>query len=73
MKPITKAKPRTQLMIMPARDPPFEDRHKQVKHVMGQKQPGLPTKNMQKNPDDREILQMHPQLCSYHRTVGKTQ
>jgi len=56
MKPITKATPRTQVMIMPARDPPFGDGHKQAKHVRGQKQPGLPTKNKQKNPDDREMM-----------------
>jgi len=46
-------------MLMPARDPPFGDGHKQAKHAMGQKQPGLPTKNKQKNPDDREMLQKH--------------
>ena len=46
-------------MFMPARDPSFGDGHKQAKHVMGQKQPGLPTKNKQKNLADREILQKH--------------
>ena len=50
------AKPGTQHMIMPARDPPLGDGHEQAKHVMGQEQSGLPTKNKQKNPADREIL-----------------
>jgi len=46
-------------MFMPARDPSFGDGHKQAKHVMGQKQPGLPTQNKQINPADREILQKY--------------
>jgi len=55
IKPITKAKPRTQHMFISARDPLFGDGHEQAKHVMGQTH----TKSNQKNPDDREMLQKH--------------
>ena len=57
IKPITKAKPRTQRMIMPALDPPLGDGHKQAEHAMGQEQPGQPIKNKHKNSVDREMLQ----------------
>ena len=59
IKPITEAKPSTQRVIMPARDPPLGDGHKQAEHAMGQEQPGLPIKNQHKNSVDREILQKH--------------
>jgi len=57
MKPIIKAKSSTQHMLTPARDPSFGDGHEQAKHVMGQ----TPTKNKQKNSDDRKMLQRHAQ------------
>jgi len=53
---ITNARPRTQHMILPARDPPLGDGHKQAKHVMGQEQKVLSIKNKQKIPADRDIL-----------------
>jgi len=56
-KPSTKARPRTQHMLRPTRDPPFGAGHEQAKHVLGQ----MPTKNNQKKSDDREMLQKRAQ------------
>ena len=57
--PTTKAKPRPQRMILPARYPPLGEGNEQAKHVLGQEQPGLSIKNKHENPADRESLQEH--------------
>jgi len=54
---IIRAKPSTQHMTMPVRDPPLGDGHEQAKHVVGQAQPDLPIKSKHKNPTDRKMLQ----------------